>query len=98
MKITRENAAPAQPVQGSFPPAAGGYFKGMLACIVATLLFGTMFPVMTHALTHIDPFSFTALRYVTAGVAFLIFLRIREGAGAFGLDGHSGWLAWALGS
>ena len=98
MKITPENAALVQPAQASFPPAASSYLKGMLACIVAALLFGTMFPVMTHALTHIDPFSFTALRYLVGGVCFVILLRWREGPGALGLDGHSGWLAWLLGS
>src|SRR5579859_5828768 len=96
MKISQEKIAPAPLIPGS--SASNGYFKGMLACIVATLLFGTMFPVMTHALTHIDPFSFTALRYITAGLAFLAFLRFREGAGAFSMNGHSVWLAWALGS
>ena len=97
MKITRENAAPVQPAQGSFP-ADGGYFKGMVACVVAALLFGTMFPVMTHALTHIDPFSFTALRYLLGGVCFVLLLRLREGPGALRLEGGSGWLAWLLGS
>lgn len=96
MKISQEKIAPAPLMQSS--PASGGYFKGMAACIVAALLFGTMFPVMTHALTHIDPFSFTALRYVTAGIAFLAFLRFREGPSAFSLNGHSAWLAWLLGS
>jgi len=98
MKITRESVILVQPAQGSFPPAAGGYLKGMLACIVAALLFGTMFPVMTHALTHIDPFSFTALRYLIGGVCFVILLRLREGPGALSLDGGSGWLVWLLGS
>jgi drug/metabolite transporter (DMT)-like permease len=96
MKISQEKIAPAP--MSAATPASSGYFKGMIACIVAALLFGTMFPVMTHALTHIDPFSFTALRYLIGGAAFLIFLRLREGSGAFSLDGHSGWLAWLLGS
>ena len=96
MKISQEKVAAAPLSEAT--SSSGVYFKGMVACIVATLLFGTMFPVMTHALVHIDPFSFTALRYITAGAAFLAFLRYREGPGAFSLDGHSAWLAWLLGS
>ena len=80
----------------SAPKAA--YGKGVAACLVATVLFGVMFPVMTDALRRIDPFTFTSLRYLIAGVGFVVLLRQREGAVAFRADGKSLLLAWLLGS
>jgi drug/metabolite transporter (DMT)-like permease len=53
---------------------------------------------MTDALKQIDPFTFTSLRYLIAGVAFATLLRHREGADAFRTDGHSLVTAWLLGS
>lgn len=74
------------------------YWKGVALCLSATALMGAMFPVMTDALTHVDPFTFTSLRYLIAGIAFAMLLRHREGAAAFGADGHSLGTAWLLGS
>jgi drug/metabolite transporter (DMT)-like permease len=74
------------------------YSKGVALCLTATVLMGAMFPVMTDALTRIDPFTFTSLRYLIAGVAFGMLLRYREGRGAFAADGHSLRTAWLLGS
>ena len=74
------------------------YGKGVLLCVIATVLMGIMFPVMTNALTHIDPFTFTSLRYLIAGTAFLVLLLIKEGSGALRANGESIALAWLLGS
>ena len=74
------------------------YWKGVALCLTGTALMGAMFPVMTAALTHVDPFTFTSLRYLIAGIAFAVLLRHREGAGAFAADGHSLGTAWLLGS
>lgn len=74
------------------------YWKGVALCLSATALMGAMFPVMTDALKQIDPFTFTSLRYLIAGVAFATLLRHREGADAFRADGHSLGTAWLLGS
>ncbi|UTV59508.1 DMT family transporter [Burkholderia arboris] len=79
-------------------PAASGYGKGIAACVCATILMGVMFPVMTDALRYIDPFTFTSLRYLIAGSAFIVLLRIVEGPGAFHPAGESVPLAWLLGS
>ncbi|NTZ88127.1 DMT family transporter [Burkholderia metallica] len=79
-------------------PAASAYGKGIVACVVATILMGVMFPVMTDALRYIDPFTFTSLRYLIAGTAFIVLLRIVEGPGAFRAAGQSVPLAWLLGS
>lgn len=96
VKISPEKPQPVIPVEGSFAP--GGYGRGVLFCIVSTLLFGCMFPVMTGVLKHIDPFTFTSIRYLAAGAAFLLTLRLKEGAGAFSLNGRSPVLLWILGS
>ena len=82
-------------VQPSSPPS---YLKGVTLCLVATMMMGVMFPVMTDALIHVDPFTFTSLRYFMAGIALAVLLRHREGASAFRADGQSLWLAWFLGS
>lgn len=76
----------------------GGYGKGVAFCVVATVLMGMMFPVMTDALMHIDPFTFTSLRYLIAGAAFLALLLIKEGKRALRPDGEPMALAWLLGS
>lgn len=77
---------------------AAGYGKGIAACLVATVLFGAMFPVMTDALRHVDPFTFTSFRYLIAGVGFVVLLLRREGIAAFRADGKSLLIAWLLGS
>ncbi|CAB3765607.1 transporter [Burkholderia sp. MSh2] len=79
-------------------PAASAYGKGIVACVCATILIGVMFPVMTDALRYIDPFTFTSLRYLIAGIAFVVLLRAVEGPAAFRRAGESLPLAWLLGS
>ncbi|WP_206956268.1 DMT family transporter [Trinickia acidisoli] len=74
------------------------YWKGVASCLIATILMGAMFPIMTDALTHVDPFTFTSLRYLIAGTGFLILLRHREGPRALRADGESLPIAWLLGS
>jgi len=74
------------------------YFQGVIFCLVATLSWGGMFPVMTSALTRMDPFTFTALRYTIAGLAFLLLLLYKEGPSALSLKGERFVLVWALGT
>jgi len=74
------------------------YLKGAIFCLIATLSWGTMFPVMTHALTWIDPFTFTALRYLIAGIVFVVLLYAKEGTPAFNIRGERILLAWLFGS
>ena len=38
------------------------YLRGVPFCLVATVSWGCMFPVMTSALTQMDPFNFTDTR------------------------------------
>lgn len=74
------------------------YSLGVLLCLIATLSWGCMFPVMTSALQHMDPFNFTALRYSIAGLAFAALLLYKEGPQAFSLKGERVGLAWFLGT
>lgn len=74
------------------------YLIGIICCLVATISWGAMFPVMTDALRFMDPFTFTAWRYSIAGVAFSALLLFREGSSAFSLCGERWGLAWLLGS
>lgn len=91
-------AAAAQPVSQAAQSNHGGYWKGVAFCVLATVLMGIMFPVMTSALVHVDPFTFTSLRYLIAGAAFLALLLAREGTNALKANGESLALAWLLGS
>lgn len=74
------------------------YIKGLLCCLLATVSWGAMFPVMTNALTRIDPFNFTTLRYGIAGIAFALLLLFREGRPAFRLKDERWGLAWLFGT
>ncbi|EEK8741868.1 DMT family transporter [Salmonella enterica] len=74
------------------------YLKGLLCCLLATVSWGGMFPVMTHALTYIDPFNFTTFRYGIAGIAFALLLLFREGQNSFRLKGERWGLAWLFGA
>ena len=64
------------------------YLRGVPFCLVATVSWGCMFPVMTSALTQMDPFNFTAIRYTIAAIPFAVLLLAREGKGAFNLKGE----------
>jgi drug/metabolite transporter (DMT)-like permease len=59
---------------------------------------GIMFPVMTSALWHVDPLTFTSLPDVTAANTFLVQVWVKEGRSAFRLKGEPIVLAWLLGS
>ncbi len=74
------------------------YTRGVLFCLIATLSWGGMFPVMTSALTRMDPFTFTTMRYGIAGIAFVIMLFAKEGWAGLSLKGERAFLAWGLGS
>ncbi|ERF79659.1 DMT family transporter [Bradyrhizobium viridifuturi] len=83
---------------GKHRAAQGVYLKGTLYCLAASVSFGLMFPVMASALTRVDPFTFTSLRYLIAAAVSLVLLRITEGPNALDLQGEPIALAWLLGS
>src|SRR5262249_44989283 len=66
-------------------------------CLVAVLSWGGMFPVMGSALTVVNPFLFTALRYTSATALFLLLLYWKEGGQALRPDGRA-LAVWGLGS
>lgn len=74
------------------------YSRGVLFCVIATMSWGAMFPVMTGALLKIDPFTFTCMRYTIAGLAFLALLLVKEGRPGVSLKGERVWLAWFFGT
>jgi drug/metabolite transporter (DMT)-like permease len=74
------------------------YSRGVLYCLIATVSWGAMFPVMNSALLYIDPFTFTSLRYAIAGLVFLGLLIWREGTAALRLTGERIGLAWFFGT
>ena len=74
------------------------YRKGVLFCLIATLTWGVMFPIMTDALKRIDPYTFTSLRYGFASIAFLAALVRKEGWKSLNLKGERWGLAWVFGS
>lgn len=74
------------------------YSKGVIFCLIATISWGVLFPIMSVALERIDPFTFTSLRYLIAGLAFLVVLVWREGKGALKLSGERIGLAWFFGT
>jgi drug/metabolite transporter (DMT)-like permease len=74
------------------------YSWGVVCCLIATLSWGGTFPLMTSALTHIDPYTFTMLRYGFAGLLLVIMLYLREGRLGLSLKGERIGLAWLLGS
>lgn len=74
------------------------YLLGSIYCLIATISWGCMFPVMTEALKHVDPFNFTAIRYSIAVIAFLIVLLKREGLSAVSLKNERYVLAWLFGT
>ncbi|HEY3605913.1 MAG TPA: DMT family transporter [Pseudonocardiaceae bacterium] len=74
------------------------YSRGVLLCLIATVSWGGMFPVMTAALRSIDPFTFTCMRYGIAGLVFLAVLLRTEGRAGLNIKGQRPVLAWAFGT
>jgi drug/metabolite transporter (DMT)-like permease len=74
------------------------YGRGVLLCLLATLSWGAMFPIMDVTLKHIDPFTFTCMRYAIAGAMFLVLLKLREGSAGLRLKGERVGLAWLFGT
>lgn len=61
--------------------------KGAVACLIASMSWGAMFPVADHALAYIDPFYFSTIRYGAVAIILVIFLWLKEGRQAFRFEG-----------
>ncbi len=70
---------------------------GSLLCLVAVTSWGGMFHLMEHALTFVDPFYITSIRYLVAALLFLGILVWLEGPASLKLDGR-GVSLWLLGT
>lgn len=60
---------------------------GALACLIASMSWGAMFPVADHALEYIDPFYFSFIRYGAVAIVLVLLLLMKEGKKAFRLEG-----------
>ncbi|WP_001232325.1 MULTISPECIES: DMT family transporter [Bacillus cereus group] len=60
---------------------------GALACLIASMSWGAMFPVADHALEYIDPFYFSFIRYGAVAIILVLLLLMKEGKKAFRLEG-----------
>jgi drug/metabolite transporter (DMT)-like permease len=74
------------------------YLRGILFCVIATVSWGAMFPVMTGALARIDPFTFTSIRYLAAISVLLVVLLATEGARGVSLEGERVLPIWFFGT
>ncbi|CAM4298596.1 transporter [Bacillus manliponensis] len=63
------------------------FMLGALACLVASMSWGAMFPVADHALEYIDPFYFSLIRYGAVAIVLVLLLWMKEGKKAFRLEG-----------
>ncbi|USB33620.1 DMT family transporter [Paenibacillus sp. YPG26] len=62
---------------------------GITYCLIPVLAWGGMFPVMQVALKVLDPFYFTTIRYICAGLILLGMLIVFEGKNVLRLEGKS---------
>ena len=69
---------------------------GISAALTATILWGMQFPVLGAVLHDLDPFWLTFVRYLTATLILAAVVLLREGRGAFSLEGR-GWTVAGLG-
>jgi drug/metabolite transporter (DMT)-like permease len=75
-----------------------GNFKGVALCLFAAILWGGMFPVMSTTLFIVDIFTFTSIRYLIAGILFVVIAIVIEGRNGIALRGERIGLAWLIGS
>src|SRR5690625_1322266 len=69
---------------------------GFLA-LLASISWGSMFPVANHSFQYIDSFYFTIFRYIPVAVILVILLWMKEGWKAFKPEGK-GLAIWFYGA
>ena len=57
--------------------------------LIATMSWGGMFPVAKYALTVMDPYYMTSIRYIPAAIAFILILYLFEGKSSLRLEGRA---------
>ncbi|HDX9707860.1 TPA: DMT family transporter [Bacillus thuringiensis] len=65
---------------------------GILGCLVASISWGAMFPILDHALKYINPFYFSFFRYGAVACILALCLFLKEGKQAFLLEGKTKYL------
>jgi drug/metabolite transporter (DMT)-like permease len=65
--------------------------------LIPALAWGAMFPIADSAISRVDPFHLTAIRYLFAAAGFLALLWLFEGRRALRTEGR-GLELWALGT
>lgn len=61
---------------------------GVIACLIASVSWGAVFPLSDHVLKYIDSFYFSTIRFGAIAIILVIFLLIKEGKKAFCLEGR----------
>lgn len=74
------------------------FAKGILSCLVAGIVFGAQWPIAGSALTIVDPYWFTLLRYLIVAIVLSILLYIKEGRSAFKIKKKQVVYIWFLGT
>ncbi|MCY7115580.1 DMT family transporter [Streptococcus mutans] len=59
------------------------FSRGVLSCLIAGLLFGAQWPIAGSALTIIDPYWFTLIRYIIVAIILSAILFLKEGKKGF---------------
>jgi drug/metabolite transporter (DMT)-like permease len=70
---------------------------GAVSCLVAGVAWGAQFPIAGSALTRIDPFYFTCLRYMAVSLILVGLLIASEGLAALRFEGRAAG-AWFFGT
>lgn len=74
------------------------FFKGIISCLIAGIVFGAQWPVAGSALNIVDPYWFTLLRYLIVAVVLTVILAFTEGKAGFTMTVKQGWGIWLLGT
>jgi len=62
---------------------------GALFCLTAAVTWGAQFPIAGRALSRIDPFYFTLLRYLAVSLILVVLLIVSEGTPALSFEGKA---------
>lgn len=79
------------------PQSGNGRLQNIGLLVLATGIWGAMFPISKHLLANMDPISMTLMRYGIAAPIFLALLYFREGRASLSLEGR-GWRLLGLGT
>ncbi len=73
------------------------FVAGLVACLMAVVLWGVQFPIAKDAFAVVDPFHVTLVRYLVALSLLLPFFLWREGLSSLRYEGKA-WLVCSMGA